>query len=243
MLKAGANSCFRKHSEGGSTALHRASEKGHLPCVNLLLDTIPTKEGEPAVLPIQFPAVIDVRETVNQNTALHLAAAGGFTPVMTALTQRGAPLNVPNQLGNTPLHLACSTNRTLAARELIIAGADMCVLNKRGSTTLLFTIYGLPEGEDTVGLVAMLIEGGVDVNAQDSNGTTALHAAASKGLIKVAEMLLSSGADVTLKDVTGKDAAHYARVRGHEEVFFAINAVPREEKHDHKMVEIINASD
>jgi hypothetical protein len=60
--------------------------------------------------------------------------------------------------------------------------------------------------------------------------------------LKVAEKLLDSGANVTLKDVAGKDAQHYARVRGFNEVFHAINAIPRDEVYDSKMVEIINAN-
>ena len=241
-LKMNGNPNWRKHQEGGQTAFHRATAGGHLEVVELLLQTIPAEEGGVPLLPVEFPAVLDIKAPVDQNTPLHLAAAGGELQVMNILVERGAPINATNQLGNTPLHLSCSMNQTLAARELIIAGADVCALNKRGSTTLLFAIYGLPPGEDTVGLVALLLEGGVDVNAQDSNGASALHAAASKGLVKVTEKLLDCGADVTLKDAVGKDAAHYAKTRGHDEVFFSINAVPRHETHDSKMVEIINAN-
>lgn len=125
--------------------------------MTLLLDTILNEDGI-AKETATFPAVIDIKDTVGGDTPLHIAASGGFLTSITALVGRNAPINAPNQLGNTPLHVACSTNQTLAARELIIAGADIKALNKRGSTVLLFAIYGLPAGDDTVGLISLLIE-------------------------------------------------------------------------------------
>lgn len=41
---------------------------------------------------------------------------------------------------------------------------------------------------------------GADVNLKNSGGRTALHYAASKGWLKIAEILISQGAKINLKD-------------------------------------------
>ena len=50
---------------------------------------------------------------------------------------------------------------------------------------------------DIEGVKALLI-GGADVNAQDSDGYTAIHMAASAGDVKMAKFLLSEGVDVSV---------------------------------------------
>ena len=117
------------------------------------------------------------------------------------------------------------------AQELIKLGAPVGEVNNRGSSVLHFAIYGLEAGQDRTQLVsALLSTEGVDVNAQDSNGTTPLIAASMRGFARVAEKLLTAGADVTLKDTKGHDATWYAEFHNHTEVVFMLNAVPREEK-------------
>lgn len=60
---------------------------------------------------------------------------------------------------------------------------------------------------DTVG---RMVEGGVDVNARDAEGHTALMLAAFNGHVDVLRYLLDAGAGVGLKDRVGRTALMYA---------------------------------
>ena len=59
---------------------------------------------------------------------------------------------------------------------------------------------------------------GVDVNAKDWLGGTALLEAAIKGHKEVVELLIAKGADVNAKDKYGKTPLYLAAERGHKEV-------------------------
>jgi len=59
---------------------------------------------------------------------------------------------------------------------------------------------------------------GVDVNAKDSAGGTALHGAVFRGSKEVAELLISNGADVNAKDKYGRTPLHEAAYWDHKEI-------------------------
>jgi ankyrin repeat protein len=60
------------------------------------------------------------------------------------------------------------------------------------------------EQKDAIDAIQMLIAGGVDVNAANDLGQTALHFAAQKGSEKVIEFLAENGAKIDAKDKRGK---------------------------------------
>jgi hypothetical protein len=66
--------------------------------------------------------------------------------------------------------------------------------------------------------VRMLLDDGVDIDAGDADGQTALHWAASNGHEAVVRLLLEKGADLTAKDILGWTALHVAARSGHEAV-------------------------
>jgi ankyrin repeat protein len=61
-------------------------------------------------------------------------------------------------------------------------------------------------------IVALLLEAGSDVNAQNRNehwGTTPLHAAAHANQAGIAQLLIEHGAEVNARDLNGKTPMHH----------------------------------
>ena len=64
----------------------------------------------------------------------------------------------------------------------------------------------LAAGKGQLSLLRRLIEAKANVNAQDSDGWTALHLAAGGGDADCSEILLRAGADTTIKNKDGETA-------------------------------------
>jgi ankyrin repeat protein len=67
-------------------------------------------------------------------------------------------------------------------------------------------------------LVASFIKAGIDINAKEEDGRTALLIAAEKGDAAMAALLADSGADVNARDVDGYTALMYAAYKGNLEI-------------------------
>ncbi len=69
------------------------------------------------------------------DTALHLAAAGGFARVTVILLARGAAVDpVSTMDGDTPLHRAALGGHTEVVRLLVAAGANVAAKNSHGKS-------------------------------------------------------------------------------------------------------------
>ncbi|KAI4888838.1 hypothetical protein NFI96_023944 [Prochilodus magdalenae] len=76
----------------------------------------------------------DVRHTKSGGTALHVAAAKGYTEVLKLLIQAGYDVNIKDYDGWTPLHAAAHWGKEEACRILVENLCDMDIVNKVGQT-------------------------------------------------------------------------------------------------------------
>jgi ankyrin repeat protein len=81
--------------------------------------------------------------------------------------------------------------------------------NKEGETPLhLISQSWQSHQERGVGIVRLLLEHGVDVNARRKDGWTSLHLAAFEGTVEVAQVLLDHGANVNAENDEGETPLH-----------------------------------
>lgn len=112
----------------------------------------------------------------------------------------------------SPLYRAARSTDLAAMRLLLDGGANPKYTTQNHSTVLMaaagqnFNKETGTGGEqkDAMEAIEMLIARGVDVNAANDLGQTALHFAAQKGSEKVIEFLAENGAKIDAKDKRGK---------------------------------------
>lgn len=78
--------------------------------------------------------ISDVRHAKSGGTALHVAAAKGYTEVLKLLIQAGYDVNIKDYDGWTPLHAAAHWGKEEACRILVDNLCDMEMVNKVGQT-------------------------------------------------------------------------------------------------------------
>jgi ankyrin repeat protein len=145
----------------------------------------------------------------------HRSTAKGLLPIFVAvkfadlriirmLVQHGADVNVrgPGNLDTLQVLF-----KALSARDedsivsivdyLLAKGADGLALYSDGKTLLHRTVSG---STDRAQVVKVLLKNGLELNAQDGEGNTALHLAAHHGLTQSAKRLLDARADTTIVD-------------------------------------------
>jgi ankyrin repeat protein len=114
--------------------------------------------------------------------------------------------------GATPLIAAASTSDVALVKMLIKLGADPKLTNSQRTTPLLAaTGVGVGAPEEAAGsepeameLVELFVKLGLDVNAVDGNGETAMHGAAYRNHPKVVQLLYDKGAKIEVWNTKNK---------------------------------------
>jgi ankyrin repeat protein len=116
--------------------------------------------------------------------------------------------------GTTPLLRAAKAGDTAAMKILLEKGADPKLSTRAGINPLMAAAGLGTREEDTTGrrktqaeaidAIKLCLAAGLDVNAVDSRGQTALHGAAFQGFDQVVQFLAEHGASLDIKDKQGK---------------------------------------
>lgn len=120
--------------------------------------------------------------------------------------------------GSTPFMRAAKTGDVAAMRMLVAAGADPTLAQPDGTNALMLaaglgwrdgspTAPAFDQGseEDAIAAIRYCLELGLDINATNAAGETALHAAvAGRGSLKIIRALVELGARLDAKDKKGR---------------------------------------
>jgi ankyrin repeat protein len=116
--------------------------------------------------------------------------------------------------GTTPLLRAAKAGDVAVMKLLLAKGAEAKLTTRNGINPLMAAAGLGTKEEDTTGrrktqaeaieAIKLCLEAGVDVNAIDSRGQTALHGAAFQGFDDVVKFLAGNGAKLDVKDKQGK---------------------------------------
>lgn len=217
LIRAGSVATMMNYED--SLPLHVACSNGHVGAVELLLPFY-LSEGRDLVNAVRL------RDGV---TALGLAVCGGHTTIVTQLLRQQQRVAV--DAGRvTPLYHACRLGMVGTVRQLLERGAD--VERRNGMTRATALTVAAEEGQVEVvkvlvldgkavidvtafhaavahgriavmSLLAEVSEGKVVHARSDVTGATAIHAAASAGLLRTVKHLLSLHADPNVADFAG----------------------------------------
>ncbi|MEW6677407.1 MAG: ankyrin repeat domain-containing protein [Pseudomonadota bacterium] len=156
----------------GKTALVEAVDRGDVEMVRLLLDA----GADPDLKAAGY-------------TPLGRAAMQGHSRIARMLLEAGADPDLKSNDGNTPLAAAAAMNRVTVIRVLMAHQPDYTLHNLEGRTAL--SVAALEGFEEAV---RAMLEGGIDVNVQDRNKSTALDATSESDNKRIQQLLVDYGA-------------------------------------------------
>jgi uncharacterized protein len=164
-------------------------------------------------------ANVDARDAGFERTALMTASMHRAIPIMQALLDAGASVDLQAALGETALILAASGLGEEPIKVLLAHGADPNIADRKKKTTLMWAVdTQFHRQVDNSGCIAPLIGAGARINDRDEDGRTALHwAVTGVGTDfdvrpTVLAALVKHGADVDATDFNG-ETAMFALVR------------------------------
>ena len=210
----------RRASDAGLNAFLLAAGNAHFELAAYLMD----RGADPNAAPRGWTALHQLSWVRKAGIAGSNNPAPRGSGVMTSLAfarkliASGADLNARvttrppagitelNFIGGTPMLLAARTADAEYMRLLADAGADPMLTNDDGSTTLMVAAGlgtsspGEDPGTETEVLeaVQLALELGLDIDAVDGKGETAMHGAAYKHLPRVTTFLVNAGADIAV---------------------------------------------
>jgi ankyrin repeat protein len=155
--------------------------------------------------------------TVNNQTALHLAANNGNLELVKLLIEKGADVNAKTNDDATPLHVAANNDNLELVKLLIENDADVNAKTNKGATPLhMAAVNGHFD------IAKLLIENDAKVNEKTNDDATPLHVAANNGNLELVKLLIENDADINAKTnkgaTPGATPLHMAAGNGHFDI-------------------------
>ncbi|HZT41769.1 MAG TPA: ankyrin repeat domain-containing protein [Chthonomonadaceae bacterium] len=123
------------------------------------------------------------------------------------LLEQNPALATTSDIGRTLISAAAGEWDLPRVQLLLEHGADVHVKGALGHDPLYRAANALAPGRESEGraVVELLIQHGANVNGRSGPGQmTALHMAARRGTVTIAEVLLTSGAEIEARDIKGE---------------------------------------
>ncbi|XP_010119597.1 PREDICTED: ankyrin repeat domain-containing protein 22 [Chlamydotis macqueenii] len=145
---------------------------------------------------------LNIQDSFSGDTPLICACKQGNNRIVSYLLKRNADVNLRNKKKRTCLHYAVRKRFTFLDYVLIIILMPVLLIG------YLLMISKTKQNEN---LIKMLLRAGVDVNATDFSGSTALHYACEMRNQTVIPLLLEAHADISVKNQDGETPLDVAR--------------------------------
>ncbi|MDB5263543.1 MAG: ankyrin repeat-containing protein [Adhaeribacter sp.] len=160
------------------------------------------------------PDITQILLAKNPVLSIHEAAAtGDLETVQKLLQEDQTAANTYSPDGFSPLGLACFFNHADIARLLVAQGAYVNAASQNAMH--ISPIHSAVAARNTE-LVQFLLDQGADINATQTGGYTALHAAAHNGDEGLIKLLLEHMADINAMTDSGKTPMELAISSGHD---------------------------
>ncbi|MEM7403053.1 MAG: ankyrin repeat domain-containing protein [Myxococcota bacterium] len=159
-------------------------------------------------LQVSSPPTIEVCQ-------LHNATRQGQVHTVQKLLREGADVQQHDLLGRSTLHIAaCEGTPTVLSCLLEQKQTKVAALDNYQRTPLHWVAKN-PRAQE---MIDKLLQQGIDVNAQDRFGMTALHLAAKHGNLQCVKKLIKEGAGIRTYDRFGNTPYTWALVNKHKKV-------------------------
>ena len=151
---------------------------------------------------------------LNGGTALMYSAIRGDPETLMLLLEHGAEVNAAAKFGWTALMVAAAKGHAEITYLLLDHGAEVNIRDIYRWTPLMRASFS---GHEQA-VAALLSDVRIDVNAQDDNGATAMHHAATNGYAGIVKLLLEHNASSSIKDRFELDPRGRAIVNNHASI-------------------------
>ena len=177
---------IRKASTDGRTILSKASGRGHVEVVKMLLEEI------------DIASTVNIQETAQMRTALHWAAYNGRAEVVDVLLKNSADATVEDSKGKTALAL-CGQRWAKDKSGDRVAIILTLIDHDRGTASEDPELMAIAAIKGSTKVIEKLLDSRAHPSKQDEHGWTPLQLAKQYGNTDAASLLAKRGAEVGLR--------------------------------------------